>query len=196
MTVRACPESVERACPESDERAWEISAYREGDKEGVLALIRDEYGDTDLADGAYFDWLRAACPPDVGQWLVREKGTGRVISAATTVAAQAVWRGQGIKALLGFNIVVAPEYRRQGIHTARDRSRAGTTSTGASSKRTDLVVRKCGDCFQKVIQRVGEIGEEAAQFCCRLFQRHVGGGHCIFHLFACAFLVRMELIAV
>jgi predicted N-acetyltransferase YhbS len=108
---------TERACPEPDEQAWEISTYEEEDKAGVLALIRDEYGDVDLAQEAYFDWLKRASPPGVRQWLVREKGTGRVITSGTTVAARATWRGQGVPALLGFNIVVAPEYRRQGIHT-------------------------------------------------------------------------------
>lgn len=99
------------------ERAWEISTYEDQDKAGVLALIRAEYGDVDLSQEAYFNWLRTASPPGVRQWLVREKSTGRVISSGTTVAARAIWRGQEVPALLGFNIVVAPEYRRQGIHT-------------------------------------------------------------------------------
>ena len=108
---------TERIGLDPAERAWEISTYQESDRAGALALVRDEYGDIDLADGDYYDWLRAACPPDVTQWLVREKGTGRVVSAATMVGVRAVWKGKGIKALLGFNIVVAPEYRRQGIHS-------------------------------------------------------------------------------
>jgi predicted N-acetyltransferase YhbS len=102
-------------------RAWEIGTYEERDKAGILALIRDEYGDVDLAQEAYFDWLRSASPPGIRQWLVREKGTGRVISSGTMVAARATWREQQIPALLGFNIVVAPEYRRQGIHTTLTR---------------------------------------------------------------------------
>jgi predicted N-acetyltransferase YhbS len=107
----------ERENPEAVERDWEISIYRDEDKPGMLALVRNEYGEIDLADGDYFDWLRAACPPDMKQWLVREKGTGRVISAATKVGMRAIWRGKEIRALLGFNMIVAPEYRRQGIHT-------------------------------------------------------------------------------
>ena len=99
-------------------RSWEIGTYEDKDKAGVLALIRDEYGDVDLAQESYFDWLRSASPSGIRQWLVREKGTGRVISSGTMVAARATWRGQEIAALLGFNIIVAPEYRRQGIHTA------------------------------------------------------------------------------
>jgi GNAT superfamily N-acetyltransferase len=128
---------TEDAVSAADGRAWEISSYQEGDKEGILALIRDEYGDTDLADGDYFDWLRAACPPDIHQWLVREKATGRVISAGTSVAARAVWQGREIGALLGFNIVVAPEYRRQGIHTAL-------------TKQTREDVKKAGYCLTTV----------------------------------------------
>ncbi|MFC2037060.1 GNAT family N-acetyltransferase [Chloroflexota bacterium] len=116
------------------ERAWEISTYEEGDKAGVLALIRAEYGDVDLSQGAYFDWLRMASPPGVRQWLVREKATGRVITSGTSVAAQASWRGQEVPALLGFNIVVAPEYRRQGIHTTL-------------VKQTGEDVKKAGYCF-------------------------------------------------
>jgi predicted N-acetyltransferase YhbS len=100
------------------ERAWEIGTYEEEDKAGILALIRAEYGDVDLAQEAYFDWLRTACPPGVRQWIVKEKATGRVITSGTSVAARASWEGQEVAALLGFNIVVAPEYRRQGIHTA------------------------------------------------------------------------------
>jgi predicted N-acetyltransferase YhbS len=104
-----------------EERAWEISTYEPGDKAGILALIRAEYGDVDLAEEAYFDWLRSASPPGVRQWIVKEKATGRVITAGTSVAARASWRGKELHALLGFNIVVAPEYRRQGIHTALTR---------------------------------------------------------------------------
>mgnify|MGYP001828236518 CR=1 FL=1 len=128
---------TEQAYPEPDDRAWEISTYEEGDKAGVLALVRDEYGDVDLAQEAYFDWLRAASPPGVRQWLVREKGTRRVISSGTTVGARASWRGQGILALLGFNIIVAPEYRRQGIHTTL------TRQTGED-------VKKAGYCFTTI----------------------------------------------
>ena len=117
MAEQTCSESVDPAGLGLDDRAWEISSYRMGDKAGILALIRDEYGEVDLADGAYYDWLREASPPDVGQWVVREKMTGRVISAASMVGVRAIWKGQEIKMLLGFNMVVAPEYRRQGIHT-------------------------------------------------------------------------------
>jgi predicted N-acetyltransferase YhbS len=119
------------------ERAWEISMYEEGDKAGVLELIRDEYGDVDLAQEAYFDWLRTASPPGVRQWLVREKVSRRVISSGTTVAARASWQGQKVPALLGFNIIVAPEYRRQGIHTTL------TRQTGED-------IRKAGFCFTTV----------------------------------------------
>jgi predicted N-acetyltransferase YhbS len=116
------------------ERAWEISTYKEEDKAGVLALIRAEYGDVDLAQEAYFDWLAAARPPGVRQWLVREKATGRVITSGTAVAARASWRGKDVPAMLGFNIVVAPEYRRQGIHTAL-------------ARQTGEDVKKAGYCF-------------------------------------------------
>jgi GNAT superfamily N-acetyltransferase len=108
---------TDRSYPEPAERAWEISTYQEGDKSDILSLIRDEYGDVDRANEDYYDWLRTACPPDVQQWIVREKATGRVISAGTMVGVRATWKGRGIKALLGFDMIVAPKYRRQGIHT-------------------------------------------------------------------------------
>jgi ribosomal protein S18 acetylase RimI-like enzyme len=120
---------TKQAYPEPADRVWEISTYEDGDKAGVLALVRDEYGDVDLAQEAYFDWLRSASPPGVRQWLVREKETRRVISSGTTVGARATWRGKGILALLGFNIIVAPKYRRQGIHTKL------TRQTGQDVKR-------------------------------------------------------------
>lgn len=116
------------------ERNWEISVYEEGDKADVLALIRAEYGDVDLAQEAYFDWLRSARPLAEPQWLVREKATGRVITSGTAVAVRASWRGKEVSALLGFNIVVAPEYRRQGIHTAL-------------IKQTGKDVERAGYCF-------------------------------------------------
>ena len=116
------------------ERAWEISTYKEGDKAGVLALIQAEYGDIDLSQEAYYDWLRTASPPGIPQWIVREQATGRVISAGTLVAVRASWRGQGVPGLLGFNFVVAPEYRRQGIHTA-------------FTRQTRENVKKAGYCF-------------------------------------------------
>ena len=115
------------------ERAWEISDYEETDKAGVLALIRNEYGDIDLAQEAYFDWLRTAAPPGVRQWIGKEKHTGRVITSGTMVAARASWQGQGVRALLGFNVVVAPEFRRQGIHTAfTQQTSEDVTKTGYS----------------------------------------------------------------
>jgi GNAT superfamily N-acetyltransferase len=130
----ARPEASEQARPESSKRAWEISTYQERDRAEILSLIRDEYGDVDRANGDYYDWLRTACPPDVQQWIVREKGTDRVISAGTMVGVRAAWRGQGIKALLGFDMIVAPEYRRQGIHTTL------TRQTRADVKRAGFCV--------------------------------------------------------
>ena len=134
MTEQSSPDLVDQVSPEYAERAWEIGTYQEDDKVGVLDLVRDEYGETDLANGDYFDWLRLACPPDVGQWVVREKGTGRVVSAATMVGVQAIWKGNETKALLGFNFLVAPEYQRQGIHTA-------------FTRQTREDIRRAGYCF-------------------------------------------------
>jgi predicted N-acetyltransferase YhbS len=99
------------------ERAWELSTYRESDKPDMLALIREEYGEVDRAQEAYFDWLRLQSPREIPQHVIREKETGRVLISGTSVAVRAVWHGQEIPALLGFDIIVSRAYRRQGIHT-------------------------------------------------------------------------------
>jgi predicted N-acetyltransferase YhbS len=100
-----------------EEQAWEISEFREEDKADMVALNKAEYGDVALSTEAYFDWLNTARPKDIRYRVVREKATGRAISTGMSVALRASWRGQEIPVMLGVNIVIAPEYRRQGIHT-------------------------------------------------------------------------------
>lgn len=99
------------------ERSWEISTFKEQDKADMLAIIREQYGDVDRTEEAYFDWLRIQSPPDIPQRVVREKATGRVLTSSARVAVRASWRGEEIPVMLGFDIVVAKAYRRQGIHT-------------------------------------------------------------------------------
>jgi predicted N-acetyltransferase YhbS len=100
------------------EKAWEVSTYQEQDKPDMLAIIREEYGEVDRTQEAYFDWLRSKSPLDLPSRVAREKATGRAISSGSSVTAQAVWRGQELPMMMGFDIVVAKAYRRQGIHTA------------------------------------------------------------------------------
>jgi predicted N-acetyltransferase YhbS len=98
------------------ERTWEAGWYEEQDKPDLLALNRIEYGDVALSHEAYFDWLRTRNP--MGNPIlpiVREKGTGRVVGFAIYVPMRVSWSGEERPALIGFNLVVAQDYRRQGI---------------------------------------------------------------------------------
>jgi hypothetical protein len=105
-----------RSKDDMTEPAWEISTYREGDKPAMLALIQEEYGNVDRIQESYFDWLASKSPPDLPWRVVREKATGRAISSSWSVVAQAVWRGQEMPMMMGFDVIVAKAYRRQGIY--------------------------------------------------------------------------------
>lgn len=100
-----------------EELTWEIGTYDEQDKKDVLNIIRDQYGDVDLAQEVYYDWVTRKKPAEFDQRVAREKKTGKILNSGISVGVPAVWRGQEIRVLLGFNIVVDPRYRRQGIHT-------------------------------------------------------------------------------
>lgn len=101
-----------------EEIAWKLDIVRKEDKADMLALIRTEYGDVDLAQEAYYDWLIRQTPTDVPQFAAREKATGKVVSASTLLGVRASWCGEPILAILGINLVVDPRYRRQGVYRA------------------------------------------------------------------------------
>ncbi len=101
-----------------EELDWELDAFREEDKADMLALIRAEYGDVDLAHEAYYDWLIGQRHLKVLQFAAREKATGKVVSASTMLGVRASWRSEPILAILGINLVVDPRYRRQGVYRA------------------------------------------------------------------------------
>jgi len=98
------------------ESTWEPDWYQEQDKPGILALNQMEYGDVALSHEAYFDWLQNQNPmgsPIIP--LAREKGTGKVVGFGMYVPMRVSWAGEARPALIGFNLVVAQAYRRQGI---------------------------------------------------------------------------------
>lgn len=100
------------------ERNWEAGWYEEGDKAAVLAINRAEYGDVALSHEAYFDWVYAKNP--MGPPIIpvaRERDTGRVVGFAMFIPVRVSWAGEERRALIGYNMVVDPAYRRQGIQT-------------------------------------------------------------------------------
>jgi predicted N-acetyltransferase YhbS len=99
------------------EKNWEISTYRPEDKPAILAINRAEYGDVALSHEAYFDWLASRRPKDIPHRVVREKSTGTPLTAGMAITLDAVCQGEVVPVMIGMNIVVVPEYRRQGIHT-------------------------------------------------------------------------------
>jgi predicted N-acetyltransferase YhbS len=98
-------------------RTWEAGWYEEQDKPGILAINQIQYGDVALSHEAYFDWLQTQNP--MGSPILpraREKETGKVVGFSMFIPMRVSWSGEERPALIGFNLVVALAYRRQGIH--------------------------------------------------------------------------------
>ena len=136
--------------------------YEEKDKPDILKANREEYGDTDLSHGSYFDWIHTKNPNGSPVFLVaREIGTGRLIGWVMYVPFQLIWQGERLKALIGFNLMVRKEYRRKGISTAM--IQCGTAegkrqghhfiAALANSKSTE-VHRKMGDLIVSSVPMV------------------------------------------
>ena len=101
-----------------DERDWEEGWYEEGDKTTILAMNQAQYGDVALSQEAYFNWVYASNP--MGPPIIpvaRDKETGKVVGFAMFVPMRVAWSGAECPALLGYNMLVEPAYRRQGIQT-------------------------------------------------------------------------------
>lgn len=107
---------------------WMIKPYRSEDLAGILELNRREYGDTFLSQPAYFDWLLHKNPfgPPVIP-VARENDSGAVIGFCLFVPVKFEYEGRSLPAAIGYNLLVAPEYRRQGVFSAlvRNIRRAG-----------------------------------------------------------------------
>jgi predicted N-acetyltransferase YhbS len=101
-----------------DECNWEEGWYEEGDKTTILAINQAEYGDVALSQESYFDWVygkNSLGPPIIP--VARDKGTDKVVGFAMFIPMRVSWAGEERRALLGYNMVVDPAYRRQGIQT-------------------------------------------------------------------------------
>ena len=101
-----------------DEREWKEGWYEEGDKTTILAMNQAQYGDVALSQEAYFNWVYASNP--MGPPIIpvaRDKETGKVVGFAMFVPMRVAWSGAECPALLGYNMLVEPAYRRQGIQT-------------------------------------------------------------------------------
>ena len=100
----------------TSEQTWKVSPYVSGDKAGILALNQIQYGDVALSHESYFDWLFGQNP--AGEPIIpvaRENGTSQVVGFAMFVPMRVVHGGKTSRALLGANLLVDRNYRRQGM---------------------------------------------------------------------------------
>jgi predicted N-acetyltransferase YhbS len=98
--------------------SWEITLYSKEDLPSILASNQEEYGNSDLANSSYFEWIVEKNPNGPPIFLVaRDIDTRRVLGWIIFVPFQILYKGEMKKVLLGFNLMVRKEYRRQGIST-------------------------------------------------------------------------------
>ena len=101
------------------EKAWEAGWYEECDKPGMLAIDRQEYGNSGIASETHLDWVCTGNP--VGSPIIpvaREKESGRVIGFQFHVPVRFSCQCQELLAWAGVNVVVDRAYRRQGVFEA------------------------------------------------------------------------------
>jgi GNAT superfamily N-acetyltransferase len=96
--------------------SWDITLYSKEDLPYILTSNQEEYGNSDLANRSYFDWLVDKNPNGPPIFVVaREMDTRRVIGWVLYAPFQILWKGDVKKVLIGFNLMVRREYRRHGI---------------------------------------------------------------------------------
>jgi len=99
-------------------QTWESSWYQERDRPGILALNQVEYGDVTLSHEAYLDWLQKNPQGSPIFPVAREKATGQVVGFGPMIPIMFSWLGAERPVITGYNVLVAAEYRRQGVFTA------------------------------------------------------------------------------
>jgi GNAT superfamily N-acetyltransferase len=100
-------------------QTWNLGLYQEADKTGILALNELQYGKGELTQEDRFDWLYSGNP--AGQAIVpvaKDVETEQVIGFVLCVPMRLSFSGVPALCYLGVNILVHPDYRRQGIFSA------------------------------------------------------------------------------
>jgi GNAT superfamily N-acetyltransferase len=103
----------------TDNTDWEMDLFREGDQADILALNQIEYGDTALSQAPYLEWIlrkNPMAPPIIP--VARECSSGKVIGFAMMTPVRLHWRETETAIVLGYNLVVSRQHRRQGIFMA------------------------------------------------------------------------------
>ena len=100
------------------ERAWEFARVNEGDIPELLELTRLVHGDTGLANPDYFRWLTVDNPAGRAiDWVAKAKSTGQIVAIVLGVAVDFKIMADEGKAYYPLNLLVHPDFRRQGIIT-------------------------------------------------------------------------------
>lgn len=97
---------------------WDVSWYEERDIPGILALNWAEYGEVMLSHESFFDWLQQNPKGQPIFPVAREKPSGKVVGFGPMIPIALCASGIEHPVITGYNIVVAAEYRRQGVFTA------------------------------------------------------------------------------
>ena len=141
---------------------WEVSWYSNEDLPDVLLANQEEYGNSDLTQASYINWVVDKNPngPPIFP-VVREKESGRVIGWGMLVPLSILWKGQTQKIIIGFNLMVRKEYRRQGASTelmqlgfADAKSKGYQFMAALANSKSTSVHRKMGDLIGPVIPMV------------------------------------------
>jgi GNAT superfamily N-acetyltransferase len=100
-------------------QTWNLGWYQEADKSGILTLNELQYGKGELTQEDHFDWFYSGNP--AGQAIVpvaKDAATGQVVGFHLCVPLWLALSGVPGLCYLGVNILVHPDYRRQGIFSA------------------------------------------------------------------------------
>lgn len=94
-----------------------IRLCREADREGILRLSAEHYGEKEQASEAYFDWLYGGTP--AGRPIVavaEDLESGRIVGFTWHVPLEVCVRGEEGLCLMGCNALVHPAFRLRGAY--------------------------------------------------------------------------------
>jgi hypothetical protein len=97
---------------------FRASSHSDSEKEISLALVRESFGDVDMAYKEYYDWLFLQNPAGKGKILIAYDGDRPVGQVASIPCKYFIPAQNGpVTITLTMNVCVSPEYRGRGILT-------------------------------------------------------------------------------